>query len=442
MALMDKKITPLEVKVTRTEPYIVCPAQPTPREQKMLSDIDDQEGLRFQMPAIMFYKADPLMNEKDPVKVVKDALAKALVFYYPFAGRLVEGPNRKLIVDCTGEGVPFIEAEANVSLEDFGSEIHPPFPLEDLLSDIPGTDQMIGTPLLILQVTRLTCGGFIVALRANHAITDGTGIMKLMNAVGEMGRGFTAPSTLPVWERERLIAREPPRVTFHHHEYDQHDSDNDQANGHTELVQQSFLFGPTQLAALRSHVPPHIKQYSTFDLLSASLWQCRTKALGLEPNDEVRLLFAVNARNKFDPPLAKGFYGNACAFPAVCAKVGDICDNKIGYVLELIRKTKEEIDEVYMRSVTDLMATKDRPHFTVYQTYVVSDLRHLGFADADFGWGKPIFGGPASNGSVPDASFFMSYKNKDGQSMIMVPISLPPPAMKVFVAELQGMLQL
>lgn len=151
MALAQETI-PLALTVIRGEPELVCPAQSTPRELKPLSDIDDQEGLRFQMPAIMFYRADPSLQEKDPVKVVKDALAKALVFFYPYAGRLVEGPKRKLVLDCTGEGVPFIEAKTDARLEDFGDEIHPPFPLDELLYDIPGTDGMIGTPVLIVQV--------------------------------------------------------------------------------------------------------------------------------------------------------------------------------------------------------------------------------------------------------------------------------------------------
>ncbi|XP_021766402.1 benzyl alcohol O-benzoyltransferase-like [Chenopodium quinoa] len=440
MSLMTQETTPLVLNVTRGEPELVCPAKDTPREQKLVSDIDDQEGLRFQMPAIMFYRADPSMQGKDPVKVVKDALAKALVFFYPYAGRLVEGSKRKLIVDCTGEGVPFIEAEADATLEDFG-EIHPPFPLEELLYEIPNTDAMVGTPLLIVQVTRLKCGGFIVALRCNHVISDGTGVMQLMNAVGEMGRGFAVPSILPVWDRERLLARDTPKVTFPHPEYDQHEEVDHHSNGEADLVQKSFLFGPTELAALRHHVPSHTKQFSTFDILSASLWRCRTIALGFDPEQEIRLLFAVNARGKFNPPLEKGYYGNACAFPAVCAKAGDICKSDVGYILEKIRSVKSDVNEEYMRSNMDLMVTKDRPHFTVHQTYVVSDLRHLGFADADFGWGKPVFGGPASNGSIPDASFFISFKNKKGETMVMVPVSLAPPKMDVFINELRGMLQ-
>jgi len=125
----------------------------------------------------------------------------------------------------------------------------------------------------------------------------------------------------------------------------------------------------------------------------------------------------------------------------VRARAGEITSKPIGYILELIRKAKLEVNEEYMKSIADLMVTKDRPHFTVHLTYVVSDLRHLGFADVDFGWGKPVFGGPASNGSVPDASFFISFKNKKGESMTMVPVSLPAPAMEVFIKELQDTLK-
>nr|GFC87615.1 benzyl alcohol O-benzoyltransferase [Tanacetum cinerariifolium] len=75
---------------------------PTPRELKRLSDIDDQEGLRIHISAIFFYR--PRRNKKDHVSVIREALAKVLVFYYPSVGRLKEGPARKLMVDCTGEG--------------------------------------------------------------------------------------------------------------------------------------------------------------------------------------------------------------------------------------------------------------------------------------------------------------------------------------------------
>jgi len=139
--------------VKRRASEFIRPSKPTPHEIKLLSDIDDQEGLRFQIPGIHFYKGDPNMAGKDPVDVIRKALAKTLVFYYPFAGRLREGPARKLMVDCNDEGVLFIEADANVTLEQFGDDIHPPFPcLNELLFNVPGSSEGLNSPLLVIQV--------------------------------------------------------------------------------------------------------------------------------------------------------------------------------------------------------------------------------------------------------------------------------------------------
>ncbi|KAH0740168.1 hypothetical protein KY290_033211 [Solanum tuberosum] len=93
------------------------------------------------------------MEGKDhPAKIIKDGLSKTLVFYYPLAGRLIEGPNRKLMVNCNGEGVLFIEADANVELEKLGDSIKPPCPYLDLLlHNVPGSDGIIGCPLLLIQ---------------------------------------------------------------------------------------------------------------------------------------------------------------------------------------------------------------------------------------------------------------------------------------------------
>ena len=105
---------------------------------------------------IFFYRNSPLMDGKDPVKVIREALAKALVYYYPFAGRLVEGSNRKLLVDCTGEGVLFIEADADTTLEHLGDAIQPLCPcFEELLYDVPGSGEILGCPLLLIQVSNL-----------------------------------------------------------------------------------------------------------------------------------------------------------------------------------------------------------------------------------------------------------------------------------------------
>ncbi|XP_022735986.1 13-hydroxylupanine O-tigloyltransferase-like [Durio zibethinus] len=97
------------------------------------------------------------------------------------------------MIDCTAEGLLFIEANADISLDQLGNTLQPPFPYVDLvLFDVPASSGVLGCPLLLIQlqvpqlidivennavqkmqnVTRLICGGFIFAVRLNHAICD------------------------------------------------------------------------------------------------------------------------------------------------------------------------------------------------------------------------------------------------------------------------------
>lgn len=145
----------LTFTVTRREPVLVCPSELTPHEYKRLSDNDDQECLQFNVPMIQFYACDSSMAWRDPVRTIREGLAKALVYYYPFAGRVREFPGRKLVVECTGEGVMFIEADAEVTLEQFGDALQPLFPcFEKLLFDVPGTDGILDSPLMLIQVAQ------------------------------------------------------------------------------------------------------------------------------------------------------------------------------------------------------------------------------------------------------------------------------------------------
>ncbi|XP_077244714.1 benzyl alcohol O-benzoyltransferase-like [Tasmannia lanceolata] len=434
--------SPLVFSVTRREPVLVPPAKTTPHEFKPLSDIDDQEGLRFQIRSIHFYRNNIAMKGRDPVRVLKDAMAKALVFYYPLAGRLREGPGRKIIVECNGEGIMFIEADADVRLEQFGESLKPPFPCYDeLLYDVPGSGGIFHCPLLLMQVTRLRCGGFIFAARMNHTIADGYGFHNFLIAMVEMIKGSAAPSVIPVWSRELLRARDPPRVTHLHREYDDVADTKGTIIPLVDMAQRSFFFGKREFSALRKHVPPHLRTCSTFELLTACLWRCRTTALSPDPDEEVRAVCIVNTRFKYKPPLPAGYYGNALAFPVAISTAEKLCEKPLGYALELVKKAKEEVSQEYVESVADLLVLRGRPHFAVVNAYLVSDLTHAGLERVDFGWGRPLYGSVpnAGVGNIEGvASFYIPFRNVEGEDGILVPLCLPGPAMERFVVELEA----
>lgn len=435
----------LKFTVTRRTPELVRPAEPTPHEFKPLSDVDDQEGLRFHIPVIQFYHRSPAMAGRDPVAVIRQALCRALVFYYPFAGRLREAAARKLLVECNGEGVLFIEADADVTLRQFGDALQPPFPcLEELLYDVPGSAGVVDCPLLLIQVTRLKCGGFIMAIRLNHTMSDAAGLVQFMTAVAEMATGADSPSVPPVWERDLLNARAPPRVTCVHREYDEVPDTKGTLIPLDDMLHRSFFFGDTEISALRHRLPSYLRGCTTFDLLTACLWRCRTAAISPDPDEEVRILCIVNARRRFNPPLPRGYYGNAFAFPVAISAAADLTGSPLHYAVDLVRKAKADVTKEYMQSLADLMVIRGRPHFAVVRSYLVSDVTQAGFGDVDFGWGKAVYGGPAKGGvgAIPGvASFYIPFRNTKGENGIVVPVCLPANAMDVFVKELEALLK-
>ncbi|KAJ4719204.1 Benzyl alcohol O-benzoyltransferase [Melia azedarach] len=405
--------------VTRQEPELIIPARPTPQEVKQLSDIDNKKSIRIYSPFICFYrnKPSPPMKGKDPVKLIREALSKALVFYYPLAGRLQEGPNRKLMVDCNGKGVLFVEADANIKLDQLGDSIHPPFPyLKEIMYGIP-------------HVTRLTCGGFIFALLFHHSLCDGPGLKQFLEMLTEFAKGADSPSLMPVWRREILNARNPPQITCPLYEQEKRN----ESTKPFEL--KSFFFGPEEISAIRNHVPLHLKNSTKFELITACVWRCRTTALKLKPDQIVRLSCVVNIRGKDYNILPPGYYGNAFASPVVCAKVDDLCKNPLGYAVELVKKVKATMNEEYLKSVIDSIGVMGLPVPPIMENLLVSSTTGQGFEEIDFGWRRPVYAGVAA--SVPLISLQFKYQTKDRKDGILVLLGLPEPTMKKFEEELK-----
>ncbi|KAJ0793742.1 putative benzyl alcohol O-benzoyltransferase [Helianthus annuus] len=261
-------------------------------------------------------------------------------------------------------------------------------------------------------------------------------------ALAEMAQGAAAPSILPVWKREFLYARDPPRVTFPHPEYDDVVHTEKNIIMIKEMTEKSFFFGPTEISALRRFVPEHLKGCTTFEVLTASFWRCRTIALQPSPEEDMRLMFFVNSRGKFNPPIPVGYYGNCVVLPCVVSKAEDLCNKPLGYALELVMKAKASVTEEYVRSTADLMVVKGRPHYKTDSTYIVTSLTRGGLNKANFGWGEAIYAGPPNDDQdIPGLfSMYLPSTNDNGESGIIVLIGLPIPAMELFINELKVML--
>lgn len=66
------------------------------------------------------------------------------------------------------------------------------------------------------------------------------------------------------------------------------------------MMHRTFFFGPTEVAVIRTLLPPHQPQpHSNFEIISAYFWRYRTIALQLNIDEEIHIICVVIARSKF-----------------------------------------------------------------------------------------------------------------------------------------------
>ncbi|XP_075512629.1 omega-hydroxypalmitate O-feruloyl transferase-like [Primulina tabacum] len=414
--------------VKQGQPALVPPADETKKGLYFLSNLD--QNIAVLVRTVYCFKSEEKGNE-NAVEVMKDALSKILAQYYPLAGRLTIGPEMKLAIDCTSEGAVFVEAEADCDLEVLGDTTKPdPDTLGKLVYEIPGARHVLEIPPLVAQVTKFKCGGFVLGLCMNHCMFDGIGAMEFVNSWGETARGFPL-KTPPFMDRTILKSRDPPKYEFPHHEFAEiEDISNTAQLYNQEMHYRSFCFDSEKLQHIKSLAleDQTLQHCTTFEALSAFVWRARTEALNLNPNQQTKLLFAVDGRPRFDPPIPDKYFGNAIVLTNSLCNAGDIVQNPLSFTIKLVQEAVKMVTESYIRSAIDYFeATRARPSLAA--TLLITTWSRLSFHTTDFGWGEPILSGPVV---LPEKEVILFLSHGEERKTINVLLGLPAPAMKIF----------
>ncbi|XP_026440581.1 protein ENHANCED PSEUDOMONAS SUSCEPTIBILTY 1-like [Papaver somniferum] len=150
----------------------------------------------------------------DKISHLKTSLSHTLDHFFPLAGRLVIEKHQddntiSVYIDCNFEGVEFIHATADISVEDIVSPTYVPQSLINPLftfDRVPSYEGQSHT-LLSVQVTELRDGAVFIGCSANHSVCDGTSFWHFINSWSEIARStdYDTSFTPPVFKRRTLV---------------------------------------------------------------------------------------------------------------------------------------------------------------------------------------------------------------------------------------------
>ncbi|RZC67962.1 hypothetical protein C5167_011654 [Papaver somniferum] len=357
-----------------------------------------QSGLLFAKPETISRSCESNQEETNKIlSNLKSSLSQTLDYFFPLAGRLAVTKHDGTIsfyINCNSAGAEFIHAVADVTVADLLEPTYTPDIIDSFftLDGIPNYEG-ISLPLLSIQVTVLTDGIFM-AFSLNHSVCDGTSLLHFINSWSQISRGLTHKLHPPIILEPRWLPGKtnfPVHLPFSSFE----ELMVDKFIPSPELRQKTFHFTPQNIAKLKRKANNASgTTFSSLQVVSAHVWLAVTRARQLNPNENVTYACAINSRDRLDPPLPKGYFGNSVHGGLATAKAGELLEKGLSFGASLINQmvkscTDNEIQHDWqswvenpvMPSSVDLLSSTNvavggSPKFNIHSN--------------DFGWGAPL----------------------------------------------------
>ncbi|XP_078150649.1 putrescine hydroxycinnamoyltransferase 1-like [Carex rostrata] len=413
---------------------IVTPSDETPKHKIWLSNLDIVSA-RGYTPTIYVYPSTGI-QDFFPAEAFKASLAKALVVFYPLAGRLSRDPETgRPEIDCTGEGVHFFTADLDATVDDF-KDFTPSTEMRKKL--VPVVDSA-DPPCIIMaiQMTRLRCGSIILGFANHHYFIDGRSAILFIKTLSSFARGNAGTIPTPFFDHSLLRARSPPSVCFDHSDYTPKvDQSKGPSNTSSQVVCSNFKLTKEQIHLLK--ILSGGEKVSTFRAVVAHLWKCICIARGLASDVETQLILPVDICGRLKPPLPATYFGNTTVRTKAVAKVKDLMSNTLEFAANLIQNAVDNITDEFGRSLIDHLESTGLEVLgkrSAMSNTSLTAVSWLSFPlyDADFGWGEPTLMARAEmHGSGFTQWMAMSYLSRvpamDGGISMMV--GLEPDSMQ------------
>ncbi|MED6199446.1 hypothetical protein PIB30_076048 [Stylosanthes scabra] len=349
-------------------------------------------------PTVLFYSFHQLNASTTTISNhLKKSLSHALTHFYPLAGR-INGDEG--FVDCTDDGVPFIETKVkNCKLAEV---INNPIPgeLNDL---VPFKLNNIINIIFGVQLNVFDCGGIAIGTCLSHQIADGLSVFKFLNSWASLA---TKKSNLP--NPQFLLSKLFPPINT---------SGYDPRSGITmeNVVCKLFVFNSSVVETLREKYAMENngddndgeeKRTSRVEALFAFIWS-RYVAVTRDHKscyeDKGRrthiVIHAVNLRPKMEPPLPEDSFGNYYRISMTIPSLDE--EEKCHGFVKQVRDQIKKIDKEYVRK---LQEGKEHLIFLIDSSerilvggelvlFSFTSLCRFPLYDVDFGWGKPTWVG-------------------------------------------------
>ena len=138
-------------------------------------------------------------------------------------------------------------------------------------------------------------------------------------------------------------------------------------------------------------------------------------------------MFAVDVRRRVDPPLPRGFCGNAVVFACCVSAAGDLVAGPVSEAARTVQDAIVRTDDTFVRSAIDHIEVARARAPSMAATTLVTAWNRLGFHAADFGWGEATQSGPAE---LPREVVMFMRDARDGS--MVVQLGLPRSCMQPF----------